>query len=143
ERLLLVEAAAANAKFRAFFDQGTLFAGIMDVDGILLEANRLSWEGCGFTSEPIIGKPFWDGPWWTPSPALVERIKASSAQAAAGQSSRAELPYFVADGSERVVDATILPIKDEGGRVVFLAWTGIDITDRKRAEADRQKFVTL
>ena len=53
------------------------------------------------------------------------------------------MPYFVADGSERMVDLTILPIKDEPGRVLFLAPTGTDITDRKRAEADREKFVTL
>lgn len=143
ERLLLAEAATANAKFRAFFEQGLLFAGIMDLDGTLLEANRLSWEACGFTKEQIIGKPFWEGPWWTPLAALVERLKAGSSQAAAGQTFRAEMPYFVADGSERVVDITILPIKDDAGRVFFLAPTGTDITDRKRAEADRQKFVTL
>jgi PAS domain S-box-containing protein len=143
ERRLLAEAAAANAKFRAFFEQGALFAGIMDVDGTILEPNRLSWEGCGFTREQIVGKPFWEGPWWTPSAALVERIKAASAQASAGQTFREEMPYFVADGSERVADVTILPIKDEAGRVIFLAPTGTDITDRKRAEADRQKFVTL
>jgi PAS domain S-box-containing protein len=143
ERQLLAEAAAANAKFRAFFDQGALFAGIMDVDGTILEPNRLSWEGCGYTREEIIGKPFWEGPWWSPSAALVERIKAASAEAAAGQTFRAEMPYFVADGSERIADVIIHPIKDEQGRVLFLAPTGTDITDRKRAEADRQKFVTL
>ena len=67
ERQLLAEAAAANAKFQAFFDQGAFFAGIMDVDGILLEANRLSVESPGFTTEQFIGKPFWEGPWWAPS----------------------------------------------------------------------------
>jgi PAS domain S-box-containing protein len=143
ERRLLAEAAAANAKFRAFFEQGALFAGIMDVDGTIIEPNRLSCEGCGYTKEQIVGKPFWDGPWWTPSAALVERIKAASAQAAEGQTFRAETPYYIADGSERVVDVTILPITDQADRVLFLALTGIDITERKRAEADRQKFVTL
>src|SRR5581483_5749710 len=119
------------------------FAGIMDVDGTIIEPNRFAWEACGYTREQIIGKPFWEGPWWTPAAALVEQIKTASAQAAAGQVFRAEMPYFVADGSERVVDIIILPIKDEAGRVVFLAPTGTDITDRKRAEADRQKFVAL
>jgi PAS domain S-box-containing protein len=143
EHELLEEAAAANAKFRAFFEQGALFAGIMDVNGTILEPNRLSWEACGYTREQIVGKPFWEGPWWTPSADLVQQIKAASAQAAAGQTFRAEMPYFVADGSERIVDITIQPIKDEAGRVLFLAPTGTDITDRKRAEADREKFVTL
>ena len=143
ERELLAQAAGANAKFQAFFDQGALFAGIMDLDGTILEPNRLSCEGCGYTREQIVGKPFWEGPWWKPSSALVEQIKAASAQAAAGQTFRAELPYFLADGSERMADVTIQPIRDETGRVLFLTPTGNDITDRKRAEADREKFVTL
>src|SRR6185437_14474169 len=71
ERRLLAETAAANAKFRAFFDQGALFAGIMDTDGTILEPNRLSWEGCGYTREQCVGMPFWEGPWWSPSPELV------------------------------------------------------------------------
>jgi PAS domain S-box-containing protein len=143
ERRLLADAATANAKFRAFFDQGPLYAGVMALDGTLLEANRLCLEACGYTREQVIGKKFWECAWWLPSPALVETIKAASAQAASGELFRAELPYYIADGSERVVDFTLLPIKDESGCVLFLAPTGSDITERRRAEADRQKFVTL
>jgi PAS domain S-box-containing protein len=143
ERWLLAEAATANAKFRAFFDQGPLYAGVMALDGTLLEANRLSLEACGFTKEQVTGKKFWECAWWSPSPDLMETIKEGSAKAAAGELFRAELPYFVADGSERMVDFILVPIKDESGRVIFLVPTGTDITERKRAEADRQKFVTL
>jgi PAS domain S-box-containing protein len=143
ERMLLAQAASANAKFQAFFEQSAVFAGIMDIDGKLIEANRLSWEGCGFTKQQIIGKPFWDGPWWTPSSTLVDQIKAASAQAASGQVFRAEMPYYVADGSERIADVTIQPIKDETDRVLFLAPTGADITDRRRAEEDRRSFVAV
>lgn len=143
ERRLLAEAATANAKFRAFFEQGPLFAGVMALDGTLLEANRLSLEACGFTKEHVIGRKFWECGWWCPSPELMATIKRGTARAAAGELFRAELPYYVADGSERMVDFTLLPIKDEAGRVLFLAPTGSDITERKRAESDRQKFVTL
>ena len=85
---------SANAKFQAFFEQGALFAGIVDLDGTLLEANRLSWEACGFTKEQAIGKPFWEGPWWSPSAQLSEQIRAASAQAARGETFRAETPVF-------------------------------------------------
>lgn len=142
-RALLAETAVANAKFHAFFEQGALFAGIMDLDGKIIEPNRMSWEACGFTREQIVGKPFWEGPWWTPSPALVEQIKTASLRAAQGHPFRTEMPYFVADGSERIVDISIQPIRDETGRVLFLAPTGRDITDRKLAEAERERFVTL
>lgn len=134
ERQLLEETATANAKFKAFFEQGPLFAGIMALDGTILEANRLCLEACGFSREEVIGRPFWECPWWSPSTTLAARVKAGSLQAAAGETFQAEMPYFVADGSERTVDLVILPIKDETGRVLFVAPTGTDITERKRAE---------
>ena len=135
ERALAAEAAEAHARFRAFFDQGALFAGIMAVDGTLLEANRLALEDCGYARDQVIGRPLWEGPWWGPSPELAGEIRRAVDVAAAGQTFRAELPYFVASGEERVVDLIVLPTKDEAGRVLFLAPTGIDVTDRKRAEA--------
>jgi signal transduction histidine kinase/FixJ family two-component response regulator len=64
----------------------------------------------------------------------METIKAGTAKAAAGALFRLEMPYFIADGSERIVDFILLPIKDDSGRIVFLAPTGTDITDRQRAE---------
>jgi PAS domain S-box-containing protein len=140
ERLLLAEAAEANVKFRAFFDQGALFAGILDPEGTLLEPNRMSLEACGYTREQVIGKPFWHGPWWNRSPDVVKQIRDACAQAAAGRTFRAELPYFLADGSQRIADIAIQPIRNDAGRVLFLAPTGTDITARKQAEADREKM---
>ncbi len=134
ERTLLAEAATANAQFRAFFEQGAIFAGIMDVDGTIIEPNRLSLDACGYTRDEVVGKPFWECPWWNRSPALMDKIRNASRQAAAGMPFRAEMPYFVADGTERIVDLIILPVKDVQGRVTFLAPTGTDITEQKRAE---------
>jgi len=111
-----------------------MFAGIADPKGTVLEANRLSWEGCGYTRDQIVGKPFWEGPWWSPSSPLMGQIQAACTRAAAGQLFRQEMPYYVADGSERVVDVTIQPIKDEDGRLLALSLTGTDITDRKQLE---------
>jgi PAS domain S-box-containing protein len=139
-RQLLGEAAAANAKFRALFDQGTLFAGILDVDGTILEQNRLFVEGCGYTRAQVMGKPYWEGPWWAPSTAAVDRIRAGCAQAKTGETFRGELPYVAADGSPRAVDLAIFPIKDDSGRILFLAPTGTDVTERKRAEAERKRL---
>jgi PAS domain S-box-containing protein len=42
----------------------------------------------------------------------------------------------VADGDERIVDFAMHPIRDQSGTVAFLHPTGIDITERKRIEAE-------
>ncbi len=142
-RKLQAQTAAVDAKFHAFFEQGALFAAIVDLDGTYLETNRLAWEGSGYTKEQIVGRPFWEAPGWVPVPALVERAKAAFAAAAAGHIFRGEMPFLGADGSEHIVDLTIVPIRDDSGQLMFLACTGTDITDRRRAEADRQRFATI
>jgi PAS domain S-box-containing protein len=143
ERRLLADAAAANAKFQAFFEQGALLAVIMELDGTIVAANRLSWEGCGYTREQIRRQAILGR-------SVVGVLAGAGATDQGGVRAgdrRLAVPrrdaYFVADGSERTADITIVPIKDQAGKVLFVAPTGIDITDRKRAEADRQKFVTL
>jgi PAS domain S-box-containing protein len=132
-------AAEANAKFRTLFEQGAQFAGILTLDGTVVEANRLCLDACGFTREETIGKHFWDCGWWSPSPALQQMVRAACAQAAAGEMFRTETHYFVADGSERWVDLIIAPVTDEAGRVLFLSPTGTDITEKKRAVDELRK----
>jgi PAS domain S-box-containing protein len=134
-------AAEANAKFRTFFEQGTYFAGVMNLDGTIIEANRLCLDACGFTREQVIGRKFWDCGWWTPRPALVEMIRTGVAQAVTGEPFRCETPYFIADGSERFVDLTLAPVTDSAGRVLFVAPTGIDITDRKNLADERERLL--
>src|SRR5215207_249307 len=127
-------AAEANAKFRTFFDQGSYFAGVMSLDGTIVEANRLSLEAGGYARDEVIGRKFWDCGWWNPSPALMEMVRNGTHDAAEGKLFRQESTYFLADGSERFVDLIIAPVKDESGRLLFLAPTGTDITERKQAE---------
>jgi PAS domain-containing protein len=47
DRQLTAEALAATAKFRAVFDETPVFAGIMTVDGVVVDANRLCLDACG------------------------------------------------------------------------------------------------
>lgn len=128
------QAAAANAKFRAMFEQGLQFAGLLTPDGVLVDANRLSLEFCGFSRDDVVGKPFWLCGWWNRAPELMAMIETACRDAAAGRPFRAESRYFLADGTERIVDLGITPVTDDAGRILFLAPTGTDITDRRRAE---------
>jgi PAS domain S-box-containing protein len=141
ERQMTVEALAATAKFRAVFDETPVFAGIMTVDGIVVDANRLSLEVCGYRAEEVIGRPFWNTGWWSGSLEVQEKIRNATEQAALGVPFRENLTYHWADGTERLVDFALYPIRDHQGQIIFLHPTGIDITDLKHAEENYRMLV--
>jgi PAS domain S-box-containing protein len=141
EREISAEAVAAKAKFKALFEQTTVFAGIMSSDGVLLEANNLSLEACGYTSEQVVGRQFWQTAWWRNFPESQQKIKAATLLASQGITFHEELMYSWADGSEHIVDFGLLPIRDPEGKVLFLHPTGVDITDLKRVQNSYQKLV--
>jgi PAS domain S-box-containing protein len=132
---LLHDQSAIAAKFEALFNQSGIFAGIMDLDGTLREANELSLAWCGYTREQVLDRPFWETPWWRGSDEVKAKIRFATERAAEGFSFHEELPYWLADDSEHVVDFAMHPIRDSAGAVRFLHPTGIDITERKRIEA--------
>ena len=77
QRTLSAATITACDRFRAFFEQRAIFACILTVDGVIMESSgllaeldRLTQRRCGFTRESIFGRPFWEGPWWAPSPAM-------------------------------------------------------------------------
>jgi len=136
ERRLVAEAGEATAKFRALFEQSAIFSGVLSVDGVVVDANRMCLEACGYTADEVLGLVFWETPWWRGSEAVKEKIRVATIGSAQGVAYREELPYWCADGSERVVDFAIHPVRDEQGVIIFLHPTGMDITERKRTEQE-------
>jgi PAS domain S-box-containing protein len=125
---------AATAKFESVFNQSGIFAGILDLDGNVLEVNALAVDGCGYRRDDVLGRPFWETPWWRGSPEIQARIRLATQQAARGEAFRETLPYWLADGTERIVEFAMHPIRDELDVVRFLHPTGLDVTERIRAE---------
>lgn len=134
EREITKEAIAATAKFRAVFEQTTVFAGITSKDGLVMEANKMCLDACGYRAEEVLGKPFWETGWWRNFPGSQDKIRAATPLAAQGVPYRETLHYSWADGTERLVDFALYPIVDDKGEVLFLHPTGVDITDLKRTE---------
>jgi PAS domain S-box-containing protein len=129
-----------EAKFRAVFEQTTQFAGIMTKEGALVEANKLCLDVCGYSAEQVLGKFFWETPWWRNFKKSQEKIRAAIPAVAAGTPYREVLPYSFADGSERLMQFALYPIVDEKGQVIFLHPTGVDITDQKRTEENYRRL---
>lgn len=140
EQRITAEAVAANAKFRAVFEQTSVFAGILTIDGIVIDVNKLCLEACGYRARDVLGKPFWETVWWRNHPESQNKIRAAMPMVAQGTPYREMLRYAWADGTERLVNFALFPIVDDQGQVLFLHPTGVDITDLKRTEENYRKL---
>jgi len=129
----------SERKFRAIFEQTFQFIGLMTVDGILIAANKAALGLVGLEESDVVGKPFWDTPWWAHSPELQEQLRTAVKRASAGEFVRFEASHPAMDGSFRYVDFSLKPVMDDAGKVVLLIPEGRDITERKQAEEELKK----
>jgi PAS domain S-box-containing protein len=125
---------------RAILDHTFQFIGLMKPDGTLIEANRTALSFAGLTEQNVIGKLFWETPWWTHSADLVEKLREGIRRAAAGELVRFEADHPRAEGEVTYVDVSLKPVTDDAGEVVYIIPEGRDITDRKRAEQESQRL---
>ncbi len=128
----------AEARFRAIFDSTFEFIGLLQPDGTLLEANHAALEFIGVPLSELLGKPFWDAPWWSYSHEVQRRLERAISDAAQGQFVRYEVEHRGRGGAVIDTDFSISPIRDRFGNVVLLVAEGRDITDRKLGPEKRQ-----
>ena len=137
----------SQEKFQGIFDQSFQLIGLLDTRGTLLEANQTALDIKQLTSAEVIGKPFWDTPWWDNIPGARERIRQAVQQAAKGELVRFEVTDQLAGGQILHVDFSLKPVRNAAGEVVFLIPEGRDITAHKQAEqalrASEEKYHLL
>jgi PAS domain-containing protein len=110
------EGLGAKLAKRNGFRTARHFAGVMDLQGYLREANNLSLEWCGYTRDQVLDRAFWETPWWRGSEDIKAKIRLATDQAAAGFVFREELPYWLGDGRERIVVLRCTPFGTHRGR---------------------------
>jgi PAS domain S-box-containing protein len=130
---------ASEQKFHAIFEQTFQFIGLLSTDGTVLAANHSALQFKGVKEDTVLGKLFWDTPWWTHSPQMQQRVHAAVQEAANGNLVRFEATHTAQDGSVHYIDFSIKPIIDSSGRVLQLIPEGRDITERKQAEEELRK----
>ncbi len=132
--------------FLALYESPLLFSGLLDQEGSVLEGNQVSIEGCGLVREEIIGRPFWQGGWWRPDPDLAARIQRWCREVVrSGDSLRTTTPYFLGDGSVRMVDLALHPVFDRNSQPehAYIVATGLDVTDALTARAEREERLAV
>jgi PAS domain S-box-containing protein len=123
---------------RITLDSMVQFVGLLDAKGTVLEINQVALDGGGLQLADVEGRPFWTTFWWQVSEKINGILRESILRAARGEFVRWDTEiYGRAGGKETIIiDASLCPVRDEHGNVVFITAEGRDITEKKAQERE-------
>ncbi|MFN7715312.1 MAG: PAS domain S-box protein [Pseudanabaenaceae cyanobacterium] len=130
----------SEQKFRAIFNNTFQFVGLLDLNGVLLEANQTALDFAGITAAEVINKPFWDAHWWSDQPTSQEKLRDAVHRATQGEFMRYEVEVRGAGTSRAIIDFSLRPIRNDDGEIIFLVPEGRDISSLKQTERELQEL---
>lgn len=131
-----------NRIARLIVDHMHQFVALLDASGTLIDVNRTALEAGGIEPDEVLGRPFWEGRWWSTTSATRRRLRAAIERALKGELVRYDVDVYGTDAGRTVVpiDFSIKPLRDGSGRVVFLLAEGREIAAKKKAEAELRRL---
>lgn len=119
---------ATNERLRAMFETDFLFQGFLDTDGILRDANPASLEAIGCRLPEVVGKPFWETPWFTATPGAPERVREALEQARQGRKVQTAVTLNLPNGM-RSFHFSLRPVVNGRGEIVGLVPEAIELVE--------------
>ncbi|MBP1473137.1 PAS domain-containing protein [Frateuria sp. MAH-13] len=123
----------SQARLRAMFETSLQHHGLVSPEGRLLDANTTSLECILCTREEVVGRVFWETPWFSGTPGAPGIARAMVERAAAGETVRQELTLLLPTG-ERSFDYSMRPLRDADDKLVAIVPEAVETTARRQAE---------
>ncbi|MCA3566331.1 MAG: PAS domain-containing protein, partial [Bradyrhizobium sp.] len=124
---------SSEAQMRAILETSHQHQGLLNQDGELLYANRTALAGIRADAADVVGRLFWETPWFSSTEGAPETIKNAFATAMRGEDVKSELPLRLPIG-DRHFDFEMRPLRDQHGAIVGAVPEAVDITERRRGE---------
>ena len=129
----------SEEKLRSIFDGISAFVGLFSTDGRVIELNDAALKTAALRREDIVGRSFVEGPWWRHSEDARSRIANAIKAAARGMTVREELIAELLGGQSILVETVFNPLRDNSGQITHIVASGIDVTERRKAEQKIQE----
>ena len=110
-----------------------MYQGLLDGQGRVVYANKTALAGIRADAADVLGKPFWQTPWFTATPDMPQAVQGAFARVLQGEAVRIEMQLLLPAG-ERMFDFAMRPIFDQYGAITGAVPEAVDITERKQGE---------
>lgn len=142
QKVLEQELQVSEERYRLVFNQQFQFMAILSPDGKVLDVNELPLKVQNLERENYIGTYFWDSPAWNKNPEMQNKMKDNLKHAIETSDIYiTEDQYNTTDGETRYAIASYKGIHDGKGNLKYILVQATDITERKSAEADRDRLI--
>ncbi|EFH86186.1 PAS domain S-box protein [Ktedonobacter racemifer] len=134
----LREAPVPQGEYLSIEDLDGLYSriGVLTPEGIVLEINEVPLAEAQIRREEVLGYPLTETRWWSFYPTSQAQLRAAIARASRGETVRFEAVVHPREGMDCHLDVAISTRMDADHHIAYLVIAGIDITARKRAEAE-------
>ncbi len=129
----------ADRRLRRVLDGIVNFVAVLLPDGTVLEVNEAALRAAAIPREAVIGRHFWDTPWFGHDGEEQVRLRAAVQRAAGGETDRWDASLRIGDEG-RTMDVRLTPLRDED-KVTHLIASAIDITERKAWEEHQRMLL--
>lgn len=132
----------AERELTAIFDNTFQFIATLSPDGRLVKVNRSALSLIGKKESDVIGRPFWETPWWT-SDEIKSRLKTAINDCSKGEFSRFEVIHKTKTNELIYVDFSLSPISDDEGHIISLLAEGRDVSEQTKVRNELTKEKTF
>jgi PAS domain S-box-containing protein len=124
---------ANEARLRAILETSNQYQGLLNLEGELVYANKTALAGIHAESQDVIGKLFWDTPWFSATEGMSTTVRNAFDTVLKGEAVRIEIQLRLPIG-ERWFDFNMRPVLDRHGTISGAVPEAVDITERRRGE---------
>ncbi|MBH5398221.1 PAS domain S-box protein [Bradyrhizobium sp. CNPSo 4010] len=127
------ELEANEARLRAILETSNQYQGLVNLEGELVYANKTALAGIKANSADVIGKPFWETPWFTATDGMSAAVREAFETVLKGEAVRLEMRLHLPIG-DRDFDFGMRPVLDRHGNITGAVPEAVDITERRLGE---------
>lgn len=135
ERQAALALRASELRFAAIFHSMFQFTAILSPSGVLLEINDNALEIASVKRQAVLGRYFWETPWWRKNRQAQPDLQQMIQNAAQGRPARAEMEIHGTGDKRTLLELSLRPVPGSDGAIAWLIAEGRDVT---RARQDSE-----
>ena len=122
-----------EAQMRAIFETSHQYQGLLNQHGDVLYANKTALAGIRSEASEVIGKPFWETPWFSATSGMHDAVRDGFIAVMRGEDIQIEMRLQLPIG-ERYFDFAMRPLRDQHGAIIGAVPEAVDVTERRLGE---------